>query len=1081
MLRSLLVRTSRTLPAVLSGCLIFTCALAVQAAPREGVAIRLNDRGQVEIAPITDAASQLGGESRGLIVWADPEGDRWQPIGTADRGAGALVRLAEAARATGEAGTPDPTAATLTAYLDPLTDPEVTRGEGLLTPPPQGWVLGPAVTFRRRPEEGTERYPARRLTLSSGSMTAEIPFPAGRDKLAFDDYRESLPSEWKEGLPPGEYEARIEGTSTASAFFVEETAFRDAVRSPLERLAAVSPARTDPLFRQLAGERYLSAVEGRSYLSDALDVLDVVEGDAFLTPFLLRRKQDVLWRLGEGDAPPAAAEADRVGIAEIDAARDAIAGGRWGEALAGLDAAAEEPDDRTRALARLYRGVVLAEAALGEEYDASGGGQATRADADAEFRAAIELLKGASDEDRHRAHNNYANFLLRRAQDRLHNHAFQMASGVRHPIVQALVALYAARVHYEEALRLAASDEARAAVQVNMARLHALTADVIRTLDAASDDRLFEEGEQAAIAAARGAADAAAELAEKGGTSGALTRGVALEMRAHLEYRSGEFDGCLETAGKAREAYAAAGSLAGMESVHRLLGQARLHGQPAAAVASADRQAALADFTISQIVAETLRERFPSDRVGLSRAGFFSRRAYVVEQIAELLIAEGRAAEALAVLESAKARSLRDLLEAQQRESEGVSTDEAEPENAGATESSSEFLEDWPANVAAVEYFLGSRTGYVFVVDTAGEVGVYPIADPDGRPLESRELIARVRTFLTGIGGQAKKMRSRLLSGRGYDHAWQDDLDRFRHELLPDAALAKLRNADTVVVVPHHILHYFPFAALVTEPDRRERDASEMVVPRFLIDEPFTLCNAPSLGVWRRLRADDEPLSKASAVGIVDFERAPSLPGVQKDVDNLKAAFDGRVAAVRFAGEADEGSVKALLAEPGLLLFATHGMNVADHPLASHLLLHPRAGEGGEAEDGSLTAAEIFERELGADYVVMSACYSGLADRSPMPGDDLFGLQRAFLQSGARTVVSGLWDVYDGTGPELIKGLFDRLAAGEPAARALAGSQRAFLKQLREADEPDPWLHPHFWAVYTTSGSDLTRFSPAGE
>ena len=124
--------------------------------------------------------------------------------------------------------------------------------------------------------------------------------------------------------------------------------------------------------------------------------------------------------------------------------------------------------------------------------------------------------------------------------------------------------------------------------------------------------------------------------------------------------------------------------------------------------------------------------------------------------------------------------------------------------------------------------------------------------------------------------------------------------------------------------------------------------------------------------------------------------------------------------------------------------------------------------------DGRLTAAELFETRVAADLVVMDACYSGLADASPLPGDDLFGLQRALLQAGARTVVAGLWDVYDGTAPELIRGLLARVAAGQAAPAALAQSQREFLKKLRASGDPEPWLHPYFWAVYTVAGDDRT-------
>jgi CHAT domain-containing protein len=94
-----------------------------------------------------------------------------------------------------------------------------------------------------------------------------------------------------------------------------------------------------------------------------------------------------------------------------------------------------------------------------------------------------------------------------------------------------------------------------------------------------------------------------------------------------------------------------------------------------------------------------------------------------------------------------------------------------------------------------------------------------------------------------------------------------------------------------------------------------------------------------------------------------------------------------------------------------------------------------------------------------------------------LPGDDLFGMQRALLRSGARTVVSGLWDVYDGTGPELMQEFFRQLSAGRPVPTALANSQRALLNRLRTSPQVEPWLHPYFWAVYTSAGDDRTHLA----
>ena len=132
-----------------------------------------------------------------------------------------------------------------------------------------------------------------------------------------------------------------------------------------------------------------------------------------------------------------------------------------------------------------------------------------------------------------------------------------------------------------------------------------------------------------------------------------------------------------------------------------------------------------------------------------------------------------------------------------------------------------------------------------------------------------------------------------------------------------------------------------------------------------------------------------------------------------------------------------------------------------------------------DRSSGRLSAAELYLCDIETDLIVLSACYTGLADKSPLPGDDLFGLQRALLQSGARTVVTGQWDIYDGTGPEIMRYFFAHLAGGKSAPEALADAQRQFLAGLRSSSDPEPWLHPYFWAVYTVAGDDRTSFKNA--
>jgi len=62
-------------------------------------------------------------------------------------------------------------------------------------------------------------------------------------------------------------------------------------------------------------------------------------------------------------------------------------------------------------------------------------------------------------------------------------------------------------------------------------------------------------------------------------------------------------------------------------------------------------------------------------------------------------------------------------------------------------------------------------------------------------------------------------------------------------------------------------------------------------------------------------------------------------------------------------------------------------------------------------EDGFLTAAEIFNMNMNADIVGLSACKTGLGVQSA--GEGVVGLSRAFMYAGTDTVLVSLWSVSD--------------------------------------------------------------------
>ncbi|HEY7330659.1 MAG TPA: CHAT domain-containing tetratricopeptide repeat protein [Gemmataceae bacterium] len=113
-----------------------------------------------------------------------------------------------------------------------------------------------------------------------------------------------------------------------------------------------------------------------------------------------------------------------------------------------------------------------------------------------------------------------------------------------------------------------------------------------------------------------------------------------------------------------------------------------------------------------------------------------------------------------------------------------------------------------------------------------------------------------------------------------------------------------------------------------------------------------------------------------------------------------------------------------------------------------------------EAEDGLLTAEDVTGLDLlDTELVVLSACETGLGE--VRTGEGVFGLRRAFIVAGARTLVMSLWKVPDEQTRELMIDFYNRVLSGQGVADALRQAQLAMKKK-----HPDPY----FWGAFVCQG-----------
>lgn len=175
--------------------------------------------------------------------------------------------------------------------------------------------------------------------------------------------------------------------------------------------------------------------------------------------------------------------------------------------------------------------------------------------------------------------------------------------------------------------------------------------------------------------------------------------------------------------------------------------------------------------------------------------------------------------------------------------------------------------------------------------------------------------------------------------------------------------------------------------------------------------------------------------------------------------ERLKDRLAGSKTAVRLGNSATENRIKTEpLREYRYVHFATHGVLDQNDPRASGLIFY----QGEQGEDGVLFAGEVFNLELNADLVALSACQSGSGKY--LKGEGLIGLSRGFMYAGAKNLLVSLWKVNDASTADLMLYFYDALLRGQPTPEAL---REAKLKLMKENFHH---AKPFFWAPFILIG-----------
>jgi len=198
----------------------------------------------------------------------------------------------------------------------------------------------------------------------------------------------------------------------------------------------------------------------------------------------------------------------------------------------------------------------------------------------------------------------------------------------------------------------------------------------------------------------------------------------------------------------------------------------------------------------------------------------------------------------------------------------------------------------------------------------------------------------------------------------------------------------------------------------------------------------------------------------------------PQLPSTRKEVRQVATELGAADEGIRLGAAATETAVKNdRLDQYRIVYFATHGLVAGDlEPFAKSkaepALVLSIPDRPSDFDDGLLTASEIAQLKLDADWAVLSACNTAAEGK---PGAEaLSGLARAFFYAGARSLIVSHWEVEDEATANLMVGTFRALSRNPRLSHAEA--LRQSMLAMIDAAKSDREANPQVWAPFVVVG-----------
>ena len=400
-----------------------------------------------------------------------------------------------------------------------------------------------------------------------------------------------------------------------------------------------------------------------------------------------------------------------------------------------------------------------------------------------------------------------------------------------------------------------------------------------------------------------------------------------------------------------------------------------------------------------------------------------------------LLCAAGNPNKALYIEELGRARALSDLMAAQYSVERQISAD---PQSWTGIENVANLESD--STCLYISYH--DQDVLLWILKASG------VVEFRGSPVKKKTLYTKQAENLDIFFNNVAK------SFRGHEDGPRPNLTLFFKMII--APVVDLLKGSEIIIVPDRHLYRVPFPALLDDNGK-------------YLSETFRIRVVPSLTTLKCIQdspADYHSQTGALIVGDPEVgeviwkgrrQTIPPLPFARKEAEMV-----GRLLGVQplLGLQATKQAVLQRINSVSLIHFAAH-----DNAEKGEIILVPvRTGSRLPREtDCLLTVGDISQVQLRAKLIVLSCNHSACGQ---IKVEGVVGMARAFLGSGARSVLVALWVLEDSATVQLMSRFYEHLHRGVSASESLHQA----MKWMRD----NGFAKVSEWASFMLIGDNVT-------